>query len=298
MKKEGSAFCFASFLLDRKRGLAAVNVEPPIASDMRSCRQRPPRSSNSWPAVEKSSSLAPQRAAPSSSSRPTLRTANRASSRSASSLPSASSSTPAATPSVPSSPVSTPLSRVYLQVTPLEGLEFLESGPAQLSPHAVVVLEIIDFEGERREEQEQQQRRRVFAFDFLPREPQRLSTAQALFSGKPVKATGRERRLGRVPRRRCVLVGEPGEEKEREEEAAAAATTKSSRSNGSAGEATARKSSNDLLAVARAKLRAWDATPLVWLRYDCTHAAIELAAELAKVEQNAVRRALKRACSS
>ena len=155
-------------------------------------------------------------------------------------------------------------------MTPLEGFSFLAPGPAQLSPHAVVVLET--FSGHESSAEEGRQQRQVFAFDFLPREPKRLSTALALFSGKPVEATGRERRLARVPRRRCVLVCEGG---------------------GGGG-----RGASLLLAVARARCRAWEETPLAWLRYDCTHAAVELAAELAGVEESAARRALERACSS
>ena len=173
-------------------------------------------------------------------------------------------------------------------MTPLEGLSVLASGPAQLSPHAVVVLETFSGSDERQ---------RVFAFDFLPREPKRLSTALALFSGGAVEAIGRERRLARVPRRRCVLVGEGrgggrgrggGEEKEA-----------NSSSNGSDGSGGVEKTTTSLLlAAARAKLSRWEKTPLVWLRYDCTHAAVELAAQLAGVEEGAARRALERACSS
>lgn len=244
---------------------------------MRSCQQqRPPRGSNSWPAVDKSASSVPQRAAPKSSNGPPPRTTRRAAS-----------SRPASSPSTP--PTSSSLSRVYLQVTPLEGLSYFDSGPAQLSPHAVVILEMVDSRdegegGRGTERDEQRRRRRVFAFDFLPREPQRLSTALALFSGKPVEATGRERRLARVPQRRCALVGEGGGgggEGEEEGE-----------------EMTQARKNNLLLAAARAKLRAWDATKLLWRRYDCTHAAIELAAELAKVESSVARRALEMACSS
>jgi hypothetical protein len=172
-------------------------------------------------------------------------------------------------------PSPSPPPRVYLQVTPLEGLDLLDRGPAQLSPHAVVVLEIIS--SERIENGEGEKEQQVFAFDFLPREPQSPATAVALFSGRPVVATGRERRLGRVPRRRCVLVssgGRGGEEEQGEEKGS---------------------KPHDLLDLARAKLRAWNSTPLVWRRFDCTHAAVELATELAGVEEAVARRALERA---
>ena len=72
-----------------------------------------------------------------------------------------------------------------------------------------------------------------------------------------------------------------------------------SSSNGSDGSGGVEKTTTSLLlAAARAKLSRWEKTPLVWLRYDCTHAAVELAAQLAGVEEGAARRALERACSS
>ena len=259
----------------------AEKVRAFFCSDMR----RSPRTSTSWrpvgAVVSKPQSPAPQQRDPRScGSRPLQTTPIRRAPRSA---------LAAATSSSSSSP------RVYLQVTPLEGLSFLESGPAQLSPHAVVVLETFT------EEEEEQggkgkKNSQVFAFDFLPREPQRLSTALALFSGKPVEATGRERRLARVPRRRCVLVcevrGGGGEGREGGEEEKEASGGDGSSSGGTEG------GTKSLLAVARARCKTWERTPLVWLRFDCTHAAVELAAELAGVEESEARRALERACSS
>lgn len=257
---------FSSFSLDV--ACSGLSSDCSDSLHMRACKQRcSPRYSTSWPGPCSSSSSSRSRPLP-------LQT------RARSALSSTSSSSSSSPP------------RVYLQVTPLEGLSFLDSGPAELSPHAVVVLEI---GSDVRIEKEQQ--RQVFAFDFLPREPKQLSTALALFSGRAVEATGRERRLSRVPKRRCVLVCCEGGE----------ATSKGSSGSGSSStsssaeeeEATAAAENNtSLLAVARARLRAWEDTPLVWRRFDCTHAAVELAAELAGVEESAARRALERACSS
>lgn len=262
----------------------------------RSCQQRrSPRNSTSWRPVvgviSKPPSPAPQRD-PCSGCRGGLLQAK--TTRAAPTPPRSALASSTSSPSASSSSPPPPLpARVYLQVTPLEGLSFLAPGPAQLSPHAVVVLETFSHESSRTEEGRQQQPKnsQVFAFDFLPREPQRLTTALALFSGRPVEAIGRERRLSRVPRRRCVLVCEGlrgGEGREEEEEKEASGGDGSSSSG----------SGTSLLAVARARCRAWEQTPLVWLRYDCTHAAVELAAELAGVERAAARRALERACSS
>lgn len=86
---------------------------------------------------------------------------------------------------------------VYLATRPLVGWEKLEvilkdNYPDELALHCMVLIESEES---------------VTMFDFLPEQPKSPVVAAALLCGSQVKGTVRERRLSRLPVRRCWLVG-------------------------------------------------------------------------------------------
>lgn len=86
---------------------------------------------------------------------------------------------------------------VYVATLPLVGWETVEEilkdkYPDELALHCMVLIESEEI---------------VTMFDFLPEMPTSPFVAAALLSGRQVKGTIRERRLSRLPGKRCWLVG-------------------------------------------------------------------------------------------